>query len=134
MSTHLVFNGVGDDVKTRLEAYWAKKLPRLEKLLVPYPADLQEIRLTVSHHQQNSRHSFYEARAVIRLPTGTLAAATMSTRRLSWTASPIRSSPRSDDTRRSPVGITSSNARAAIGPISLQPGRDCKCTPRPATG
>ena len=74
MSTHQVFSDVGEDVKTRLEAYWAKKLPRLQRLLVPYPADLQEIRLTVSHHQQNSRHSFYEARAVIRLPTGTLAA------------------------------------------------------------
>ena len=37
MSSHLVFNGVDDPVKQRLEAYWAKKRPRLEKLLAPTP-------------------------------------------------------------------------------------------------
>jgi ribosomal subunit interface protein len=74
MSSHLVFNGVDDAVKTRVETYWAEKLPRLQKLLVPYSKDLQEIRLTVSHHPQNSHRSWYEVRAVIQLPTGTLAA------------------------------------------------------------
>ena len=39
MSSHLVFNGVDDAVKARLESYWAKKLPRVQKLLVPYPGD-----------------------------------------------------------------------------------------------
>jgi hypothetical protein len=74
MSTHLVFNGVNDAVKARLESYWAKKLPRLQRLLVPYRKELQEIRLTVYHHQQNSQHTWYEVRGVIHLPTGTLAA------------------------------------------------------------
>jgi hypothetical protein len=48
MSNHVVFNGVDDAAKARLEAYWTRKLPRLQKLLVPYRTDLQEIRLTVS--------------------------------------------------------------------------------------
>jgi RNA polymerase sigma factor (sigma-70 family) len=74
MSTHLVFDGVDAHVKSRLKTYWAKKLARLKKLLVPYPPDLQEIRLTVSHHQPNSQRSFYEGRGIIPLPTGTLAA------------------------------------------------------------
>jgi ribosome-associated translation inhibitor RaiA len=74
MSSHLVLNGCDDAVKARLEAYWAKKLPRLQKFLVPYPADLQEISLTVSCHEQTSHRAWYEARAVIHLPTGTLAA------------------------------------------------------------
>jgi ribosome-associated translation inhibitor RaiA len=74
MSSHLVFNGCSDTVKAGLETYWAKKLPRLQKLLVPYRTDLQEIRLTVYCHQQNPQRSWYEARAAIHLPTGTLAA------------------------------------------------------------
>ena len=74
MSSHLVLSGVDDAVKARLEKYWEKKLPRLQKLLVPYRTDLQEIRLTVSRHRRNAHGSWYEGRAVIHLPTGTLAA------------------------------------------------------------
>jgi ribosomal subunit interface protein len=74
MSSHRVFNGVDDAVKQRLESYWEKKLPRLEKLLAPYRADLREIRLTVSQHRRDSQPSWYEVRAVLHLPTGTLAA------------------------------------------------------------
>ena len=74
MSSHEVFNGVDEPLKARLEGYWRKKLPRLQKLLVPYPADLQEIRLTVSQHQQGPQRLLFEVRVVIHLPTGTLAA------------------------------------------------------------
>jgi RNA polymerase sigma factor (sigma-70 family) len=74
MSMHWVFNEVDDAVKARLEAYWAKELPRLQKLLVHYPTDLQEMRLTVSHHQPDALRSRYEVRGVIQLPTGTLVA------------------------------------------------------------
>lgn len=74
MSSHLVFNGCDDTVKASLEAYWAKKLPRLQKLLVPYRTDLREIRLTISCHRQNAHRTWYEANGVILLPTGTLAA------------------------------------------------------------
>jgi RNA polymerase sigma factor (sigma-70 family) len=73
MSSHLVFNGVGDAVKGRIESYWARKRPRLEKLLAPYPEDVREIRLTISHHEHDPRHELYEARGVVILPTGTLA-------------------------------------------------------------
>lgn len=74
MISHWVFNSVDDATKQRLQAYWAKKLPRLQKLLVRYPADLQELRLTISRHRHDSQNSWYEVRGVIHLPTGTLAA------------------------------------------------------------
>jgi RNA polymerase sigma factor (sigma-70 family) len=74
MSSHLVFNGCDDAVKARLEPYWAKKLQKLQKLLVPYRTDLQEIDLTVYCHQQSPQREWYEARIAIHLPTGTLAA------------------------------------------------------------
>jgi ribosomal subunit interface protein len=73
MNNHMVFNDVGGATKAALEAYWLKKLPRLQKLLVPYKTDLQDVRLTVSHHRQSQR-SWYEVGSVIHLPTGTLAA------------------------------------------------------------
>jgi ribosomal subunit interface protein len=74
MSSHFAFHGTDEAVKARLEAYWARKLPRLQKVLVPYRHDLQDIELTVYHHPQNPQRAWYEARAVIHLPTGTLAA------------------------------------------------------------
>jgi ribosome-associated translation inhibitor RaiA/DNA-directed RNA polymerase specialized sigma24 family protein len=74
MSSHVVFNGVDDAVKEGLEKYWEKKLPRLHKLLASYPPDLRDIWLTVHHHPQGPPRSWYEARAVIHLPTGTVAA------------------------------------------------------------
>ena len=73
MSKHIVFNEIDDPEKTRLNSYWKKKLPRLEKLLVHYPPDLREIRLTISRHGADALHGWYEVRAVIHLPTGTLA-------------------------------------------------------------
>ena len=47
MSSHLAFNGCDDVVKSGLQAYWNKNLPRLQKLLAPYRTNVQEIRLTV---------------------------------------------------------------------------------------
>jgi ribosome-associated translation inhibitor RaiA len=57
MSSHLAFNGVADAEKANLETYWARKLPRLQKLLVPYRPDLQDIGLTVYGHQQSPQRS-----------------------------------------------------------------------------
>jgi ribosome-associated translation inhibitor RaiA len=74
MSSHWVFSDCDEAVKTRLETYWSKKMPRLEKLLVHYRPDLREIRLTVYCHQQNPQRFWYEVRGVIHLPTGTLVA------------------------------------------------------------
>ena len=37
MSSHLVFNGVDDVIKQRLEAYWSKKLPRPGEAPGPLP-------------------------------------------------------------------------------------------------
>ena len=74
MSSHWVFNGCDDTVKKDLQEYWAKKWPRLQKLLARYHADLQDVRLTVTYHQQNPQRGWYDLRAVIHLPTGTLVA------------------------------------------------------------
>jgi RNA polymerase sigma factor (sigma-70 family) len=74
MSTHIVFDGVDEAFRARVEAYWAKKLPRLEKLLVHYNPDLKEVRLTVSEHHQAPQRARFEVQGVVHLPTGTQAA------------------------------------------------------------
>ena len=74
MKLHLVLLGCDGPMKASLESYWSKKLPRLEKLLAPYRPDLQDVRLTIHRHQQNPQRAWYEGRAVVHLPTGTLAA------------------------------------------------------------
>jgi RNA polymerase sigma factor (sigma-70 family) len=74
MISHWVFEGVDDSLKPRLESSWEKELPRIQKLLKPYPPDLQEIRLTVIHHESKPQGSRYEVKAVLRVPTGTLVA------------------------------------------------------------
>jgi ribosomal subunit interface protein len=73
MSNQWVFNGCDAGVKAHLKDYWEKKLPRLRKVLVPYRADLQDIRLAVSCHRKHDA-AWYDAHAVVHLPTGTLAA------------------------------------------------------------
>ncbi len=75
MNMHWVFEGCNEEEKKSMQAYWAKKWPRLERLLIHYCPDLREIRLTVYHHPQSESHAvFYEVRAVLHLPTGTLVA------------------------------------------------------------
>jgi DNA-directed RNA polymerase specialized sigma24 family protein/ribosome-associated translation inhibitor RaiA len=74
MKLHMVLHGCDESMKARLESYWSKKLPRLEKLLVPYRPDLQDVRLTVHRHEQGPQRAWYEGRAVVHLPTGTLVA------------------------------------------------------------
>jgi DNA-directed RNA polymerase specialized sigma24 family protein/ribosome-associated translation inhibitor RaiA len=75
MSFHWVFNKCTSGVKSALEEYWKEKWPRLEKLLTPsYAPELQEVRLTVTCHEQSPQRRWYDIHGVIHLPTGTLAA------------------------------------------------------------
>ncbi|HEV3116540.1 MAG TPA: sigma factor-like helix-turn-helix DNA-binding protein [Gemmataceae bacterium] len=75
MSSHLIFNEVDDAAKADLEKYWVrKKLPRLNKLLASYPPDRRDIWLTISLRRDGPQRDWYEARAVLHLPSGTLAA------------------------------------------------------------
>jgi ribosomal subunit interface protein len=74
MSEHVIFREVAEATKPLIEDYWGKKLPRLQKLLASYNSDLQEIDLTIYQHPQNSHRHWYEARAVVHLPNGALAA------------------------------------------------------------
>ena len=86
MTSHLVFNGVDDAVKARLETYWAKKLSRVQKLLVPYPADLQGLADRQPSRTERAAVSRYEVRAVVHLPTEWLRPRqTTMTRRSPWT-------------------------------------------------
>jgi RNA polymerase sigma factor (sigma-70 family) len=75
MSFHWVFNKCSNAVKSELEEYWSKKWPRLAKLLEPsYSPELQEVRLTVTCHEQSPQRLWYDIHAAILLPTGSLAA------------------------------------------------------------
>lgn len=74
MTLRLVLHGLDEPLTADLKSYWLKKQPRLEKLLVPYRPDLQDVRLTVHRHQQNPQRAWYEGRSVVHLPTGTLVA------------------------------------------------------------
>jgi RNA polymerase sigma factor (sigma-70 family) len=75
MSNHLVFYGIDDAAKADLEKYWTrKKLRRINKLLAPYRSDRRDLWLTVTLHPDGPSPEWYEARAVLHLPTGTLTA------------------------------------------------------------
>ena len=69
MADHVVFHECPASVKDAIQTYWEKKQLRLEKLLVHFPDDQRNVRLTVRRHPDR-----YEAHAVIRLPTGALVA------------------------------------------------------------
>ncbi|MCS7161145.1 MAG: sigma factor-like helix-turn-helix DNA-binding protein [Gemmatales bacterium] len=71
MRTHVTFHHCDKPVVEDVEAYWEKKLPRIEHLLQHYAPDAVELRLTVWHHHQRIG---YQARAVLHLPSGTLVA------------------------------------------------------------
>ena len=58
-----------DRAKKHAREYWAKKTPRLERLLTSYGPDLKRVCLTLYHHTDRER---WELRAVLHLPTGTL--------------------------------------------------------------
>jgi len=71
MRTRWTFHECDDLSKTEIEAYWVKKIPRIERLLQTFPEDRR--RLDVSIYQHLRRYSF-DGRAVLRLPTRTLVA------------------------------------------------------------
>ncbi|MCS7167556.1 MAG: sigma factor-like helix-turn-helix DNA-binding protein [Gemmatales bacterium] len=71
MRTHITFHHCDRQLMDEAQAYWEKKLPRLEHLLQHYSPDGVELRLTVWH--QHTRIG-YQARAVLHLPTGTVVA------------------------------------------------------------
>lgn len=73
MSSHWVFHDCDDIVKQEMTTYWAKKWPRLAKLLSGYPEALIDVRLTAHHRHHHERH-WYDVRTVIHLPSGTLVA------------------------------------------------------------
>ena len=69
MSDHMVFQDCPDWQKEAIKSYWQQKVPRIERLLTRFPEDQRELRLTVTHKAK--RH---DVRAVLLLPTGSLAA------------------------------------------------------------
>jgi len=69
MSDHMVFQGCTEQEREGIRSYWQRKRPRLERLLTRFPEDQRELRLTVTHLPK--RH---DLRAVLLLPTGSLAA------------------------------------------------------------
>lgn len=75
MKTTWTFNDC-DAEKERIQSYWAKKQSRIERLLKTYREDLKELWMTIYWHPKRKE---WEARAVLHLPTGTIA--TQETRR-----------------------------------------------------
>ena len=69
MPEHVAFHGVDDAAKQDIRAYWERKWKRLERLLQPFPPDQRHLRLAI-----HSNAPFYDVRAVLLLPTGTLVA------------------------------------------------------------
>ncbi len=73
MSIHVVLEGLQEQpTRAELELYWHDKVERIRRLLKRYPEDLYELRLTVHASRKSDETRFYEARGVVRLPTGTL--------------------------------------------------------------
>ena len=60
MSSHLVFNGLDDDLKARLEAHWQKKWPCLERVLAPNRPEVQDVPVTFFLRKKPSRKERYE--------------------------------------------------------------------------
>ncbi len=71
MKTHWTFQGCDDQSKAEIQAYWAKKTPRLERMLARFPAERRDLSLYVRWHPSLER---YEGRVILHLPTGTLIA------------------------------------------------------------
>ncbi len=75
MSIHVVLEGFEDRAsRSQLELYWHEKVQRIERFLKEYPPDLYELRLTIHASRKSDMTWWYEARGVVRLPTGTLVA------------------------------------------------------------
>ena len=65
-------NGIGDRdeaLRKDVQEYFARKLPRIERLLVWYEEDQRHLRLTLDRQR-----GIFDMRAVLWLPTGTLVA------------------------------------------------------------
>lgn len=71
MRTRWTFHGCDDLTKSEIEAYWAKKTPRIERLLKNFRADQQRLDLSV---YWDVRRYLFEGRAVLQLPIRTLVA------------------------------------------------------------
>jgi ribosome-associated translation inhibitor RaiA/DNA-directed RNA polymerase specialized sigma24 family protein len=67
MADQLIYHDIPDSAKETVRNYWARKLPRFDRLLSNYGPDAQTIRLTLRHQAER-----YEADGIIILPTGTL--------------------------------------------------------------
>ncbi len=75
MSVHVVLEGFENHpTRSDLELYWHEKVQRIQKFLKGYPEDLYELRLTVHASAKGDQTWHYEARGVVRLPTGTMVA------------------------------------------------------------
>ncbi|NOX56269.1 MAG: hypothetical protein GXP27_17865 [Planctomycetes bacterium] len=75
MSMHVVLEGFEDrSLRSKVELYWHEKAHRIERFLKGYPSDVYELRLTVHASHKGAQNWWYEARGVVRLPTGTLVA------------------------------------------------------------
>jgi len=69
MSQHMVFHNCSSWQKDAIHAHWLQKVSRIDRLLGRFPEDQRELRLTIKRNSDR-----FDVRAVLVLPTGTLAA------------------------------------------------------------
>lgn len=69
--TRWTFHDCDELIKAELEACWTKRTPRLERLLQPFPEGLRDLGISIYH---NRPRSWFEGRAILRLPSRTLVA------------------------------------------------------------
>jgi ribosome-associated translation inhibitor RaiA len=69
MADQLIFHACSPTVKGNIQEYWEQKQRRLQKLLVNFPDDQRNLRVTVRRCPDH-----YDVHAVLLMPTGTLIA------------------------------------------------------------
>jgi DNA-directed RNA polymerase specialized sigma24 family protein/ribosome-associated translation inhibitor RaiA len=72
MNTTWTYHNCGETLKGEIQSYAQKKIARIEKLLSRFRPSLKELVMTIYHHRQATGDHF-EIRAVLHLPTCTLA-------------------------------------------------------------
>lgn len=71
MKTDWTFHGCDEQTKAEILAYWAKKAPRLERMLGRFRDETRDLCVNLHWHPSLER---YEGRLILHLPTGTLIA------------------------------------------------------------
>ena len=71
MENSFLFKNVAKSEEEKLREYWAKKLPKIEKLLSHFAPDAVTLQLKAEYFE---KHSAYKIDLILKIPSGTLSA------------------------------------------------------------